>query len=871
MLGLPSSIHLPDDGLCGIGRRHLSSFASRWLLLSFVLGTALSAAGQSVNPLGSLLKQNQGQSNQKPAPAPATPSAPGAPTAIPLPDVATRAEELSRLLREVSSQLPTRDELDAIKATLDERDDSLHAKHEEVQALLTGTPSALEVREQETYWGVFSNEGAAMRRQLLDWANVAQSAMQQLQDLQPRWTLTLEENQHTPDLGPTLDVIRDAVKSIQTTKAQAQDLLRVIVNLQVRAANQHQLALDTVTRLAQARKEVAGRIFRRDSLPLWQIFRRREQVGESRDFFGDTGARVISIELFTRNNEGIFLALGAIFALWLFAAFRLSRATRGVQPTDEIQAQAIEILQHWFAFALLWPLMLAFLLAPLAPLPLIGAAIVLSFFSIITLLPRLIDPGIRRSLYCLVVVYAFNATLSWVTLSPATKRELLFVVFTAAVVAFSWLLRPQRVAEIEQRGGRHRFVVLASRVAVGVLALGQICNLFGYYGLAQYLTVLSLYSTFFALAIFTATRVFNLVLVAALSVPAAERLALVRLHRADIARWAPRIMQWIGVLLWLGAFLGLMGARSTINDFIADVLRFSLAGPASSVTLGGILGLFAILLAGYAIASAIRFILREELLKRLHLRRGVPELISTTLHYLLLLMVFLFAVNTGGIALNKFTVLTGALGVGVGFGLQNIINNFVSGLILQFERPIRIGDVVDLGAGVSGPVTRIGIRSSTVQTWQGAEVIVPNSSFISGNVTNWTLSESKRRLELPVGVAYGSDTKLVKELLERPAIQHADVLTSPAPEAFFMGFGQSSLDFELRFWVMQESNTAKVKSEVALEVMRLLAEAGIEIPFPQHDLRLRSVDAEAAAALAGDGTEREERSEDLRPRIRSAK
>ena len=399
-----------------------------------------------------------------------------------------------------------------------------------------------------------------------------------------------------------------------------------------------------------------------------------------------------------------------------------------------------------------------------------------------------------------------------------------------------------------------------------VLALAQVANLFGYYkpvaisdrAVPFTAPLLRLPST--PGCVYSPCCCWPLS-----SVPAAERLALVRVHRVGLARWTPRIMQWTGILLWLGAVLGLLGVRSAVNEFIGTLLSFNLAGASSNITLGSVLGLFSILLVGYALSSVIRFLLREELLKRLHLKRGLPELISTTLHYLLLLLVLLFAVNAGGVALNKFTVLTGALGVGVGFGLQNIINNFVSGLILQFERPIRIGDVVDLGAGVSGPVTRIGIRSSTVQTFQGAEVIIPNASFISGNVTNWTLSESKRRLELPVGVAYGTDAKLVKELLERPARQHPDVLTSPEPEAFFMGFGESALNFELRFWVMQESNTVKVKSEVALEVMRLLDEAGIEIPFPQRDLRLRSVNAEAAAALSGDGAERE----DIHARIRS--
>ena len=212
------------------------------------------------------------------------------------------------------------------------------------------------------------------------------------------------------------------------------------------------------------------------------------------------------------------------------------------------------------------------------------------------------------------------------------------------------------------------------------------------------------------------------------------------------------------------------------------------------------------------------------------------------------MLVFFFAVNAGGVELNKFTVLTGALGVGVGFGLQNIVNNFISGLILQFERPIHIGDVLDVD-GTTGKVTRIGIRSSTVRTFQGAEVIIPNGNFISGKVINWTLSESLRRVELPVGVAYGTDPKLVTKLLDQAATTNESVLTSPVPAVYFKEFGDSSLNFELQFWVMQESNVNRVKSEVALTVMELLDNAGIEIPFPQRDLRLRAVDETAAATL----------------------
>ena len=150
---------------------------------------------------------------------------------------------------------------------------------------------------------------------------------------------------------------------------------------------------------------------------------------------------------------------------------------------------------------------------------------------------------------------------------------------------------------------------------------------------------------------------------------------------------------------------------------------------------------------GYLLARGIRFVLREELLSRLRLSRGVPEMISTSFYYVSLLLVFLMTLAAAGVQLDKLTVLTGAFGVGVGFGMQNIIANFVSGLVLQFERPIRIGDVLEVGT-ITGEVQRIGIRSSLVRTFQGAEVIVPNSNLVSNQVVNWTLTEAVRRVEL---------------------------------------------------------------------------------------------------------------------------
>jgi small-conductance mechanosensitive channel len=200
---------------------------------------------------------------------------------------------------------------------------------------------------------------------------------------------------------------------------------------------------------------------------------------------------------------------------------------------------------------------------------------------------------------------------------------------------------------------------------------------------------------------------------------------------------------------------------------------------------------------------------------------------------------FLFAVNLAGFDLDRFTLLVGAFGVGIGFGLQNVVNNFISGLILLFERPVQVSDRVQVGA-MLGFIEHIGIRASVIRTFEGAEVIVPNGQLISDVVTNWTLSDRMRRIDIDVGVAYGTDPQRVLGILREVAVAHPDVLADPAPYVLFMAFGESSLDFSLRAWTSDYEEFLRVGSELRVQIWHALKEAGIEIPFPQRDLHLRS-------------------------------
>ena len=231
-------------------------------------------------------------------------------------------------------------------------------------------------------------------------------------------------------------------------------------------------------------------------------------------------------------------------------------------------------------------------------------------------------------------------------------------------------------------------------------------------------------------------------------------------------------------------------------------------------------------------------------LKKTRMDHGAREALVTFSRYTVIALAILFALSLAGIEFTNLAIVAGALSVGIGFGLQNVVNNFVSGLILLFERPVRTGDWIVVG-NTQGTVKRISIRSTTVQTFERADVIVPNSELISGQVTNWTLDTPWGRLSVPVGVAYGSDTAKVKQLLLEVGNAHPLVVRDnprwPKPNALFLAFGASSLDFELRVIVRDISERAQVISDLNFAIDKAFRDNDIEIPFPQQDVYLKQV------------------------------
>lgn len=257
----------------------------------------------------------------------------------------------------------------------------------------------------------------------------------------------------------------------------------------------------------------------------------------------------------------------------------------------------------------------------------------------------------------------------------------------------------------------------------------------------------------------------------------------------------------------------------------------------SSVTPGKIVTALVFLALGFLVARRVARALGGRVFPRMGFDEGGSHAFEQLTFYVMLVGIVLVALRIVQIPLTAFAVVGGALAIGIGFGSQNVVNNFISGLILMVERPIKVGDIVEI-EGVQGRVERIGPRSTRVRRFDNIHIIVPNSAFLERNVVNWTLSDDVIRTELTVGVAYGSPTREVQRLVRKVLGEHEVILKHPEPDVFFVDFGESSLNFRCFFWlrVRSPADRRRVESDVRYRIDDLFREHGITIAFPQRDV-----------------------------------
>jgi small-conductance mechanosensitive channel len=361
-----------------------------------------------------------------------------------------------------------------------------------------------------------------------------------------------------------------------------------------------------------------------------------------------------------------------------------------------------------------------------------------------------------------------------------------------------------------------------------LFVVSGLANVLGYVHLSTLLGGATFSSSYLAIILYAAVRILDAVILSVLEVPTLLRLTLIRRHQALLAQVLFRLVRWVAALFWLWRTLDLFSLRGLLWTNATAILATKIGWDTHTLMIGDLLAFGVTVWASFFLSKIIRVILEEEIFLHLHLPPGIPYTASTLVHYLVLLLGFFVALEFLGIQLSNFAVLAGAFGVGLGFGLQNIMNNFVSGVILLFERPIKVGDIIQVDTAL-GTVESIGIRASIIRLTNGSEVIVPNGNLISNPVTNWTLSNRQRMIDLPVTVAAKTDPKQVLALLMATALDHPLVLKQPAPQALVTNFTAAALSLELRVWTNNPNEWVQIRSDLSVAITGALAKENIAI------------------------------------------
>jgi len=387
----------------------------------------------------------------------------------------------------------------------------------------------------------------------------------------------------------------------------------------------------------------------------------------------------------------------------------------------------------------------------------------------------------------------------------------------------------------------NNLIIILLFLHFGSALTGLISIVFGSTMLAEITLSLTIVNVFAGFLLIISAFTINGLVEVAIDSKSFQRINVFRLHARKIKKRTTDLINVAAILYWLYTMMRVANIARPVVDWISEFFAREWTIGSASFSLGGIFTFFFILWLSMFLSKIVRVILEEDVLYKLHLGKGVPRTISVVARFTLVTMGVMLALSALGISLTSLTVLFGAFGVGIGFGLQSIFNNLVSGLILLFERPIQIGDTIEVGTLI-GNVKSMGIRASHVRTFDGAEVIVPNGQLISNEVVNWTLSDQRRRIEILLGVAYGSDPYLVKKLLLTVLDGNENVLTDPEPIALFNDLGESSMQFRLLFWTSDFADWINIRSNIIFKVYDALEKNNISIAFPQREVHVRSGD-----------------------------
>ena len=763
---------------------------------------------------------------------------------IAITEITVQADEIVSLLNKYMAESESKSSIISIEEQVQETLDSLKIlmKNPILKKLNDLNLRLLQSLYQE--WTLYIKQLDGWKESLQSRSQELEALVKDLKKYNERWILTSELAKKEKAPKAIRDRVTSIIKQLNEADNKASKRLNILLVLQNQISKDQIKINELLDQIRESEKEVRKRLFVIDSPPLWEAFQAEQDSLEITTHLQESWTELFRANItFVSVNEDRFYLHLAIYILLIVLMWYLHHQNKRhnlIDEEDEVLKASAYFISRPSSAALLIALILSIWIYPEGTSAVTDFILFLFLIPVLRLLPGMSEKEVRNPIYILFFLFILDLIQRNALGFILFQRLLLLIASLTALVVLIWMLRSGSPLSQSENGFWYKFVRRSSPVLILFMLVGLVGNLVGGVSLATTVTW-GLIKSGYILVVLYITSMVSTGLVTVLIRRRRKRASqFIKAYANKIERWAYFAINTIIVLVAIRAVLSTFGFLDSFLEWFDELLSKTWMVGSLEISFDAIFDFLLIVVGTFIIAKLIRIFMDMEIFPRIKLPRGIPGAISMVVRYVIVALGIIIALYSLGIDLGEFGLLAGALGVGLGFGLQNIIANFVSGLILAFERPVQVGDTVQMDK-LFGNVKSIGVRSSTVRTFDGSEVIVPNADLISNRVTNWTLSDRQRRLELPVKVAYGNDPHEVLDLILSVAKKHPDVLEDPEPFSIFNGFGDNFLDFTLYYYIYTQ-NYFKAKSEVALGVHDLIKSKGIDTPRPQRDVRMTSLD-----------------------------
>ena len=750
------------------------------------------------------------------------------PTQIPLSEIASHAESTLRFVQSVETTLST----DRITGTIEKRLPPLTREIElrgaEMAKFLAGIVPLELLHGMEIVLQKYSDQFSSWNHDLTERVKILDGQLAQLDGLSKIWRATLQLPELSKNASEIPKRLQSLIDLIGRTQQAAESLRERDLTLQGRV-------LETTTRLQaiapafeQAQANAVKGLLVQDSPPLWSLGIEQWTEASRAPLIPPASAALLTA--YIRSEPAVF-AVHAFIVLFLF--FSMYWLRRGVHKWTEEEPNSrrtAPVFDLPFSTAITLSFLVMGSIYSMAPFLLRAILWGVLLISMARILRRVIDRALFPILNALFVLYFVDQFRVLTALLPLFGRLVFAAEILGATLFLFWLIwsKDSPTADLKTTERFARVIRLAIQIGLIVFLATLLANVLGYVNLANLLGGGAVRSAYVGAAVYTAVRIVEELIILSLGNRPLGSVRVVRLNRPVLQRRICGVAEFLAFLYWASLTLTFFGLREPLITGTEKVLGANLAIGSLSISPQQVLGFFATVWAAFAVSRFLRFLLEEDVYYHWHFAQGIPQAISTMVHYAVLLIGVFVSLAVLGVDLTKVTILAGAFSVGVGFGLQTVINNFVCGLILLFERPIKVGDVIQIDTDI-GEVRRIGIRACVIRTTDGSEVIVPNGTIISNKVTNWTLSDRYRAIEVSVTVARGPAPQRVIEVLKRVAANHPGVTKEPAPEAHVVNFASAVVSFNLRAWTEQYEDWVQVRSDLSVAVDEALTRENITV------------------------------------------